>query len=83
MMIYEVSVMNDDGRAVSGKVLFSNSKAANDYAEKLKAWSGGIKPILVFDSLNDYETNNLDARKLRALAKLTEEDKLTLGLVVP
>ena len=82
-IIYQVAAMNEDGRAVANTTLFSNLTAAEEYSKTLGAWAGGITLIEVFDSVNDMKSNNRQSRKEKALAKLTDEDKLALGLVVP
>lgn len=42
----------------------------------------GLRHITIFDSLEDYENNTREKLRERALAKLTREEKLALGLKV-
>jgi hypothetical protein len=80
ILVYEVSEMNEDGRAKVSSTFFSTKTAAEDYSnKKLGVYSGGVEPREVFDDIKDYEKNNLEARRQRALAKLTDDDKFVLG----
>jgi len=39
------------------------------------------KTLVIYDTLEDYKENSVEALKKKALAKLTPEEKYTLGLL--
>lgn len=76
---WEVSECYDrDSRHIAN---FSNEADAKVCADGI--YRGyGLRHITVFDSLEDFEENTREKIRERALAKLTTEEKLALGLKV-
>lgn len=74
---WEVSECYD--RDVKHIANFTNEEDAKACAKSLYR-SHGLRHITIFDSLEDFENNTREKLRERALAKLTREEKLALGL---
>lgn len=74
---WEVSECYD--RDIKHIANFNNEEDAKACAKNLYR-SHSLRHITIFDSLEDFENNTREKLRERALAKLTREEKLALGL---
>lgn len=59
----------------------ASQDAADEYKAQRRTDIVMKRTIVVFDDITDMQENSPAKRKGRALAKLTDEDKIVLGLV--
>lgn len=75
----------DGGERYNPLVNFSSVELAKKFIETTGTFQYaykcyGLKTLLIYESLEDYDSNDLKAIKGRALAKLTPIEKKALGL---
>lgn len=60
---------------------FSSELVANQVVAKSKGYRSSYRKVFtVFDTVEDFENNTSDKIRTRALAKLTLEEKIALGI---
>lgn len=60
---------------------FSSELVANQVVAKSKGYRSSYRKVFtVFDTVEDFENNTRDKIRARALAKLTLEEKIALGI---
>lgn len=77
--IWEVRTYNIDGSASKSLAFFTRQREAATLVQEDTTYSFLVEHI-VYDSVADFEENNPDAQRRKALAKLTQEEQTLLGL---
>lgn len=76
--VFDVQVWDGADRQ-NHKFYVSSEESAKDWVKASKFDAYYKKEIVVYDDLTDYHQNNPQALKERTLAKLTPEERKTLG----
>lgn len=76
-LIYIAYDDGEDGRRTTPIAAFTKEIDAKEYGKS--PW-GHVGTMELYESVKDYENNNLKAVRERALAKLSPEEKKALGV---
>lgn len=78
--IYEIADHGIDGRHVTVIGYTTDEETARTINERINGRCSFVNEKPLYSSVEDYEENNPNARRQKALNKLNDDDKRALGL---